>query len=421
MTNDVYTLINQNVHEGKIHEPTSLRITFHITDKCNMACKYCYESKGNRVINVNYAKSLIDEVINFLCHQDASFLYGYLNCEKNSIVQLDFIGGEVTLYMEIVDEICDYFFKQCLSNNLIEIYDKAVIILQSNGTTYFNEDVQSFLNRYKDRVIFPITIDGCKECHDTNRIYKDGTPTFDEVDLATKHYIANHNMPDTKMTFSSNTFKYIKDSCEYLYVLGYKTCRMNTDITHKLSIQETNDYYEALIQTADWIIDNQNDFLPSPFLISYTQQRVIGLCGMYGNQIAIDVDGNLFNCYRMCRDSIGELEKPIGNIVTKTLDFDFVNEFIDNVDSRSNPLCADCPIKFGCEECPAENKKHNGSWYISWNNCGQTIAQAKAQLYFLQRAKDTDYPYFREELSKVENHYDPNFKYLLDYESEEKE
>lgn len=416
---DIYNLINDNnKHEHLIYEPSTLRITFHITDTCNMACKYCYENKSNHIIPIEYAKELIDEVLNFVLHPTTSFLFNYLNLELDSIVQLDFMGGEVTLYMDIVEEICDYFFEKCQQYNLSEIHDKAQIILQSNGTTYFNDDVQSFFNKYGSRIIYPITIDGCEECHNLNRCYKNGLPTFDDVDRAVKAYINDYEIPNTKLTFNSKTFKYIKSSCEYLYSLGYKTIRMNTDITKKLTVEETNSYYNALVELADWIINNQIEFLPSCFSTKYTSDKVIGMCGMMGNQIAIDYYGNLFNCYRMAESSMGNLARPIGNIISKKIDFDFVNEFLISINSRSNSKCIGCPIKYGCEECPAENMIKNGSWYSSWNNCGQTVAQAKASKYFLQRVAETDYPYFKEELAKVQNDYDPDFSYLLYQEND---
>ena len=38
-------------------------IIFHITDVCNLRCKYCYENHGHKVMPVQYGKDLIDEII----------------------------------------------------------------------------------------------------------------------------------------------------------------------------------------------------------------------------------------------------------------------------------------------------------------------------------------------------------------------
>ena len=83
-------------------------LTFHITDRCNLRCTYCYEhEKCGGVLALEDAKSLIDEFINFRLNKpsllDGYFMESVRHLNEGDRVQLDFIGGEVTLYMDLVE------------------------------------------------------------------------------------------------------------------------------------------------------------------------------------------------------------------------------------------------------------------------------------------------------------------------------
>lgn len=400
------------------------RVTFHITEQCNMACTYCYEHKHNKVIDINDAKSLIDEIIKYLTGQD-TFLKDFFSddiFEDDNRIELDFIGGEITLYMDLVSEITDYFFRECAKHKLVDMFCNSDIVLQTNGTTYFNNDVQKFLHKWKDKIDLPITIDGCKECHDSCRHYLNGDNTFDDINNAVEAYIKDTgNAPNSKITFTAKTLKYILPSCQHMYDLGYTYVRMNTDVTTKLTLEESNEYYNELVKVADWIVDNRIKFLPSFFTYNFTGDNLAANCGMTGAQIALDADGYLYNCFRFSESSMQNKARPIGNIREKCLDRDFIEYYISRTSAHNNPKCIGCPILHACEECPVTNYLKNGFWFNSYNNCGETVAEAKAQKYLLDRVRETNYPYFHEYLDKVENMYDPNFKYLLYQEAEEQE
>ena len=395
------------------------RVTFHITEECNMACTYCYEFKKNKVIQLGTATKFIDEIISYKTGNN-SFLGPYFETSGEILtdtgVELDFIGGEITLYMDLVESITDYWFRECAKHHLVKWFYQTRIILETNGTTYFNDDVQHFLNKYKEKVGAPITIDGCKECHDKCRRYKDGSPSFDDVDRAVKAEIVRiGNIPNSKMTFTPDTFKYILPSCQYLYSLGYQRARMNLDITKEITTVECEQYKNELIKVADWILDNQIEFIITPFTYDYDSIKECSTCGMTGVQIAIDVYGNLYNCFRFSESSLQDKYKPIGNIFNKTLDMNSVNDFLTRVSAHNNYQCQGCPIVHCCEECPADNYYCNGDYFESVNNCGETVAEAQANKYFIEKAKATNYPYFRDIIDKIKNEYDPNFMYYIYY------
>ena len=79
-------------------------VTFQVTDDCNLACKYCYQTcRNKRSMSFETAKKFADLIIS----GDKGFSK-YINPEKSPGLIVDFIGGEPFLEIELIDQICRY-------------------------------------------------------------------------------------------------------------------------------------------------------------------------------------------------------------------------------------------------------------------------------------------------------------------------
>ena len=83
-------------------KPMPTTITFQVTDACNLACTYCYQThKGTRRMPFSIAKQFIDNLFdNKYCN--------YIDMQMSGII-LEFIGGEPLLEFELIDKIIEYF------------------------------------------------------------------------------------------------------------------------------------------------------------------------------------------------------------------------------------------------------------------------------------------------------------------------
>lgn len=99
----------------------------------------------------------------------------YISLEDSPAIILDFIGGEPLLETELIDQIVDYFQERAVELNH-PWADNFIISICSNGVLYFDERVQKFLTKYRNRLSLSITIDGDKELHDSCRRFPDGKP-----------------------------------------------------------------------------------------------------------------------------------------------------------------------------------------------------------------------------------------------------
>ncbi|MCR5289635.1 MAG: radical SAM protein [Treponema sp.] len=135
---------------------TSLLLTVAITRNCNFACSYCYESnRTGKPMSHETAQKLLD------------FIAMHKKMDKLNII---WYGGEPLLGIERIREL-DAKFKEAN-------YDYTAMLV-TNGSL-FDDSIISDLNMlHIDRI--QITLDGCKETHDSRRFQVDGKGTFDRI------------------------------------------------------------------------------------------------------------------------------------------------------------------------------------------------------------------------------------------------
>lgn len=394
-----------------------LRLTFHISSACNLRCTYCYQKvKNTKVLSFDNAKKFIDEIIKMKLGMTSKLECYFVDKDRvfNQGVELDFLGGESTLFIGLIEQITDYFFKCVIENKLTDWLIDSVVTVETNGTTYFDKTVNNFFVKYKHKLQLPITIDGCRECHDQCRVYPDGRGSYDNVIDSIKASVELlGEYPNTKLTFCKENMKYIKQSIENMVNLGYKKFRASFNISSQLTEEDSDQYYNCLKEAADYIIDNNVDVTFTPFFAKFNQDLSRGNCGLFGDQMCIDWNGDLYNCFRFCESSLGDKKHPIGNVNNGITDKEFIKQYI-NSETEWEDTCKNCPISKGCEECPADNYFINGCVNKPVRNCGVTVAEARAQRYFIDRAKRSDYKY-KDDLDKIDanNMYDPSYQYKL--------
>ena len=194
------------------------RLCFQVNNFCNLNCSYCYEkNKGNTEMKIEDAKYFIDRFV----EEDKSYFGDYFMDKPKEII-LDFIGGESTLSMKVVEGITEYFYKKCIEKGLYDWVINSDIWLETNGTTYFRQDVKSYIEKHKEKLDLPITLDGCKELHDKCRKYYNGKGSYDDVEKAVKDYIAlTGRTPNSKLTLSPENVKYFYEGIKNFIQLGW--------------------------------------------------------------------------------------------------------------------------------------------------------------------------------------------------------
>lgn len=362
-------------------------ITFIVTKDCQLACKYCYLVGKNSSERMTWdtAKAAVDYILS----NESLF-------PEESVI-FDFIGGEPFLEIDLIDKICDYIKIEMyrLNHHWFKSYRFA---FSTNGINYDTNAVQSFISKNIEHLSIGITIDGTKEKHDLNRIWKADGPERGSYDAVVRNIpLWRKQFPGagTKVTISSADIPYIKDSVLHLYSLDIHEVNINVVFEDVWKEGDDLTFESQLISLADAIIDNglYADYVCSFFSegIGKPMDRITendNWCGA-GRMLAIDASGNFYPCTRFAAYSLRE-KKPIiiGNIKTG-INNNLLRPFLtlDRITQSPNE-CVNCEVASGCAWCQGENYDASitGSIYQRATAiCKMHKARVRANNYYWNR------------------------------------
>ena len=157
--------IEKGWKQGSAHS-----ITFILTEDCQLRCKYCYLCGKNSVSKMTFetAKEGID------------YILGHREIYSENDVIWEFIGGEPFLEIELMDQICDY-----VKTRMFELnhpwFNSYRFSMATNGLLYDDPLVQKFIEKNREHLSIGISVDGTPEKHNLQRVFIDGTGSYDEV------------------------------------------------------------------------------------------------------------------------------------------------------------------------------------------------------------------------------------------------
>lgn len=329
-------------------------ITFIVTKDCQLACKYCYLVGKNQkeVLSSKVAKQAID------------YILSNQFCSGTDSVVWDFIGGEPFLEVKLIDEICDYIKTELYKRNHHWFYSYR-INLTTNGINYHTNQVQNFIKKNRAHLSIGITIDGTKQKHDLNRIWKGDGPergSYDDVIKNIPLWLEQFPGVGTKVTISSADIPYICESVLHLYSLGIHEVNINCVFENVWKEGDDELFEEQLMKLADAIIEGgyYKDYACSFFSTNIGKPMDKKLenqnwCGA-GKMLAVDANGIFYPCTRFAQYSLREKKAWVIGNVNDGIDANKLRGFLclDRC-TQSPQKCIDCEVASGCAWCQGEN------------------------------------------------------------------
>lgn len=322
-------------------------VTMLLTNDCNLACSYCFESnKGKDYMPKEMALDILKATYNPVDPMAGIFT-------------LNMFGGEPLMNWEAFKAVCDYV----LENNL-----KIRITATTNLTLLTDEMID-----YIDELSIPIlvSVDGIKEVHDKHRCN-----SFDKVIENMKKLIDRDlgYLIEARMTVAPDTAKYMYESVKMLVDLGINNIANvpASDLDWDAqSIQDYKDNYEKIL---DMYIDILNDETNKRNISLYKVDQALNLalepikedtsmCNI-GNPrwVIVDWKGDIWPCPDYpTTDNIDLIAGKIGNFYTG----------VDETKVDPKPMVATYELERckGCEAisicksgCPYENYTKNGKF-----------------------------------------------------------
>ncbi len=325
-------------------------LTFVVTEDCNLRCKYCYMVHKNdrKRMSLETGKKAVDF---FLSHDGFT----------EDAVIIDFIGGEPFLEIELIDQIADYFVSQAYKRKH-RWFDCYRFNFSTNGLLYSDPRVQEFIRKHEGKVSVGVTIDGTKEKHDLQRVYADGSGSYEDVLEQVLIWQKQFPGATTKVTLGHDDLPLLAASVKHLWSLGMKDVPANVVFEDVWAEGDDLVLEQQLRDLADYVIDNQkwNEVSCSFFtdvggFPLSDEELNRNYCGS-GRMVAVDGNGNLYPCVRYMDFSLEHKKGYTVGTLDTGFDSDRIRPFLAlDVPSQSDPECLECEIATSCAWCQGYN------------------------------------------------------------------
>lgn len=318
-----------------------MHYTLHLTNNCNMACKYCYVDHNNiQVMSLDTARKAVDLAS---------------KCSRGS-AGIIFFGGEPLLHREIIYETVEYCkWKEKHSESRFHFK------ITTNGLLLDEEFMELSL---KENIFIALSHDGIKKAHNKYRVDINGEGTFDSLNDKMGMLISNRPYAPVLMVVNPDTAEFFSESVEYLYNRGFRyiISSLNYAANWRNSDMLTlKKQYEILAQFYFDKTISEDKFYLSPFEVkisshingdSYCHER----CELGKKQISIAPDGLLYPCVQFAGDkeySIGYVDMGIDRLRQEEI-------YASNEEEKQS--CASCSIRKRCNHyCGCMNRQSTGS------------------------------------------------------------
>ena len=294
---------------------------------------------------------------------------------------------------ELIEEICDYF-KLCAYEKKSLWYWKYRINVSTNGVNYGDKEVQRFIENNEGKLSIGITIDGTKEKHDLQRVFPDGSGSYDVIQKNLDLWL-NQFEGNTKVTFSSDDLKYLKDSIIHLWNIGIPNVAANVVYENVWKKGDEEIFEQQLKALADYVIDNNlyDKYYCSLFLehigAPYEKEDLCNTSCGAGKMLALSPDGNIYPCMRYYDYSLNKQKGYIIGNVETGIDFEKLRAFsLAMYKYQCDDECLNCPIARGCEFCQGfsyDESDTGTNFYKTKYICKMHKARVRANNYYFAK------------------------------------
>lgn len=380
-------------------------LCFHPSRKCNLSCKYCFGHSGyldNHELDFETIKKAIDYM-----------LYEY--APNGSKYIFDFSGsGEPLLKFDLIRQVTEY----CKVKR--QEIGKAIEIMFCTNLTLMTKEMADYFEK-ESMILLGTSLDGGEKTNDTNRVYKNGKGTFQDVKKGLELFHSKKFGIAATVTPLNQKVDEIFDELYQLpnvdcvslrYIREYSGSAYDFE---NFDIDQLIYHYEKLCENVFTQLEKGNfDYLvklingADVFGILISQNLRKGgaapfRCEMGKNRIICGPDGKFYSCSVM----MGSEDFRIGSL-TEGVREDLVKKYWERPKDKI-PACKACDFNQACGgECYANSYLQYGNMYTTNpKSCQLTIRLNKLSYAFLERLKRTqpeNYQKFVEYSFRVSNY-----------------
>jgi uncharacterized protein len=320
-------------------------VTLFTTNQCNLRCRYCYASAGEKkplTIDWQYAKAAVDLII-----RNAT-------ARKLNQINIGFHGGGEPLFpWSLIKRIVLYAESTAKQNHLkLSVYSATNGILREPQLDWI---VKHFVN-------LNISFDGLPHVQDYHRPLCDGKGSFNVVDRTLKFLDLHGFQYGIRSTISDFSLGLMEESLNYI-LAHYKTKNIHFEPVFQCGRCKANDAYRVnLEQFASSFIRCREIARNAGVRLVYSGCRVEALsnsfCGIASDNFSVTPDGYITSCFEVTSSEDPKAKTFIYGRFNKQGELEIDESRRQHLHSftvENFPYCANCFAKWHCSgDCVAK-------------------------------------------------------------------
>ena len=262
----------------KADGPDVLSLSIHLTEACNLRCRYCYVPAGRRgVLDAGKPLAWLTDILPRI----------------SGALHVHFTGGEPLLRLDDLLKIADG------ARRAVERRGAAVrFFLQTNGTLLTTRIAEQLATH---SVEIGLSLDGPPARHDRHRLFPTGQGSSDRIDLDFFDAPARAVIPVTLVVSPDNVLSLL-DSVLYLESIGFRNIIPKINMLCTWRSEDRVRYERVLVALACWYAETIAS--PNAILVRPLVARVAALyhcwdhtsCGAGEDIHAMAPDGVVYPC-----------------------------------------------------------------------------------------------------------------------------
>lgn len=331
-----------------LHWKPQIRLmVLHVTDHCNLDCRYCYMEGGKppEYVNRSMSREVLDAALEGFCRWTRWMRAANVPTRPTIV----FYGGEPLLNFELIRYGLDRILELETTQELRAPVDKVII---TNGTEV-TPSIAALLRDHGVRVA--VSLDGPQTIHDRNRVYRSGRGSFQDSFQGLETLREAGLWPSISCVTSRETVSEAGEVYKWLvHDLGANAIGFN-----HVSIVPQRSYYDVAYENAyaDSIIAGF-DYMrrENPFAVDRKMSRKVDAfrnrrilradCTGCGEQVSVSSDGEI----GICQGYMGNRKHFVARVFDETFEPASDQVFCDW--AKRSPLnipeCINCPALAIC-------------------------------------------------------------------------
>ena len=352
-------------------------MVLNVTNKCNLACTYCYEYGEDKIIDTQYG-----DQPKFMAEETAKESVEFLLEESRGqdVAHITFFGGETLLNFPVLQDTVAYARRRAAEEG-----KRIEFSLTTNATLLRPEIIEWLAD---NQIGVTISIDGPKEVQDGLRVFPNGKGSYDVVEPKIKELLKRHKTRPigARVTLTQKNmdvlkiFRHLTEDMGF-WEVGLAPVTTQDQRDYAITSEGKDDMLEQFgVLAQEWLECALNDEHHGFSNVKDTLEEIHkGVSKAYGcgaglGLMGVATDGDVSLCHRFA----GSPEHTIGS-VTDGIDRDKQGEFLvdHHIASKTDchtcwarPICSggcyhEAHVQYGTSSHP---NLHYCTWVRSWTH-----------------------------------------------------